>query len=328
VLGLAVAVQQAVVQPLEPVDGVLASITPTFRWTVTDTLALPRPIAYRLRIARDSALQRLLVDTMLTDTARYDLLRPVKPGYALRWRVDAMAATGMRDSTRLTGPVTVPRWATPTTLNDPAGATTDDPRPTFAWVSPPVATPPGPLSYEVLVYRASTGALVLNIPDLPTTSAQSPVPLETNVAYRWAVVTRAGLDTSVDRSVGVFVVLDATLPRTTLLFQNFPNPFPAAGRDATCLWFDLATTGPVALVILDLRGNLVRRLIPGPDFAALLPAGRYGRGAAGGPVCDARLSWDGTTADGRIVPPGVYLTKLTASGANFFRRIVFRGGAR
>ena len=142
------------------------------------------------------------------------------------------------------------------------------------------------------------------------------------------MVTTAGADTSLDKSSGVFVVLDPALPRTTLLFQNFPNPFPVAGRDATCFWFDLATTGPVALEILDLRGNLVRRLIPGPDFAASLPAGRYGRGAAGGPVCDARLTWDGTTADGRIVPPGVYLTKLTAAGAHFFRRIVFRGEGR
>lgn len=116
-----------------------------------------------------------------------------------------------------------------------------------------------------------------------------------------------------------------TLPRATLLFPNFPNPFPAAGQEVTCLWFDLSATGAVELQILDLRGHLVRRLIPGPDFHGILPAGRYGRGDAGGSTCDPRLTWDGTTSDGRIVPPGVYLTKLNASGRSFFRRIVFRG---
>ncbi|MGH7699608.1 MAG: hypothetical protein ACREMJ_03685 [Gemmatimonadales bacterium] len=116
-----------------------------------------------------------------------------------------------------------------------------------------------------------------------------------------------------------------TLPRATLLYQNFPNPFPAEGQEATCLSFDVSATGAVELEILDLRGNLVRRLIPSPDFPGLLPAGRYGRGGSGGATCDPRLTWDGSTSDGRIVPPGIYLMMLEASGRRFFRRIVFRG---
>jgi len=86
---------------------------------------------------------------------------------------------------------------------------------------------------------------------------------------------------------------DGTLPPTTLLYQNFPNPFPAGGRDSTCIWFDLA-----------------------------------GRGGAGGPTCDPRLMWDGRADDGRVVPAGVYLYKLTARGVIQFRRIVFRGRNR
>src|SRR2546426_1099888 len=65
---------------------------------------------------------------------------------------------------------------------------------------------------------------------------------------------------------------DGTLPPTTLLYQNFPNPFPAGGRDSTCIWFDLAEGGPVTLAILDLRGGPVRRFIPGPDFGDVLSA--------------------------------------------------------
>jgi len=123
-------------------------------------------------------------------------------------------------------------------------------------------------------------------------------------------------------------LLDGAPPPTTLLYQNFPNPFPAAGQDSTCIWFDLAETGSVELEILDLRGGPVRRFIPGRDFGEVLSGGRYGRGVPGGPPCDPRLMWDGRADDGRVVPAGVYLYKLTAGGVIQFRRIVFRGRNR
>src|ERR1700680_3349664 len=47
---------------------------------------------------------------------------------------------------------------------------------------------------------------------------------------------------------------DPSLPPVTLLYQNFPNPFPALGQDATCLSFDLAIAAEVQLDILDLSG--------------------------------------------------------------------------
>lgn len=119
-----------------------------------------------------------------------------------------------------------------------------------------------------------------------------------------------------------------SVPPATLLYQNFPNPFPASGRDSTCLWFDLASDSAVELEILDLRGNVVRRFVPGPDLPARLPAGRYGRSGPTGPACDTRLMWDGRAGDGRDVPPGVYLYKLRAGGIIQFRRIVFRGRGR
>src|SRR2546427_7310870 len=50
-------------------------------------------------------------------------------------------------------------------------------------------------------------------------------------------------------------------PRSTLFPYTtlFRSPFPALGRDSTCIWFDLAVTGRVELAILDLRGNAVDR---------------------------------------------------------------------
>src|SRR5439155_27232633 len=99
-----------------------------------------------------------------------------------------------------------------------------------------------------------------------------PRPLERDAAYVWSLVVHAGVGTSLVPSRGVFMVVDGSIPPTTLLYQNFPNPFPAAVRDSTCLWFDLASAAVVELAVLDLRGNAVRRFVPGPDFPGILPA--------------------------------------------------------
>ncbi|HVD87332.1 MAG TPA: hypothetical protein VNB91_00385, partial [Jatrophihabitantaceae bacterium] len=250
---------------------------------------------------------------------------PLKPGQPLLWRVDATAATGDTASTGVLGPIAVPAWATLTALSDPAGATTDSVQPTFTWTSPAVAAPPGPFTYDLFVQRVSEPVPDFGVAGLTATTFRIPEPLERNTAYHWYLVTHGGSDTSLAASQGSFLVLDASTPSATLLYQNFPNPFPAAGRDSTCLWFDLATTGLVEVEILDLRGNPVRRFVPGPDFPPILAAGRYGRGPAGGATCDPRLMWDGRAGDGRLLPAGVYLYKLKAPGIVLFKRIVFRG---
>ena len=310
---------------IAPLTGPLASITPTFTWTAGNVPAFATPVAYRLRISRDSALATPLVDTTLADVETYDLRRVLKAGAPLFWRVDATAATGDMASSGIVGPIAVPAWATLTSLSDPAGAVTDSVQPTFTWTSPTVAAPPGPFSYDLFVQRVSEPLPGFGVAGLTGTSFRMPQPLERNTAYRWSVVAHAGGDTSLAKSRGPFLVLDQSTPSATLLYQNFPNPFPAAGRDSTCLWFDLATTGIVEVDILDLRGNSVRRFIPSPDFPSILAPGRYGRGQPGGGTCDPRLMWDGRAGDGRQLPAGVYLYKLKAPGIVLFKRIVFRG---
>jgi hypothetical protein len=114
-------------------------------------------------------------------------------------------------------------------------------------------------------------------------------------------------------------------PAATLLYQNFPNPFPSATSVTTCVWFDLAEGGPTSLEVHDLRGNRVRRIFPAPGESAALPAGRYGRGP-GGAGCDGRFTWDGTGSDGRRVPSGVYLLRLRTTDDALVRKIVFTGG--
>jgi hypothetical protein len=311
------------VTPLEPVASPLTTITPTFAWALVDPNFPPPPVTYRLRIARDSAFAAVVLDTVVTAQA-VDLRRPLKPG-VIFWYVQARNDAGDTTSTGRIGPLTVPLWATLTSLSNPAGSVTDSVQPTFTWTSPPVASPPGPYRYDLFVRKATDTIPEFGVGGLTTTSFRLPQPLERNALYRWFLVTHAGPDTSLSPSLGSFLVVDGGTPTVTLLYQNFPNPFPGFGRDSTCLWFDLATTGVVELDILDLRGNRVRRFIPGPDFPAILPAGRYGRGPAGGTTCDPRLMWNGRTDGGHPLPAGVYLSKLKAPGMVVFKRIVFRG---
>jgi hypothetical protein len=114
-------------------------------------------------------------------------------------------------------------------------------------------------------------------------------------------------------------------PLTTLLYQNFPNPFPTATSRATCVWFDLRVTGEVRLDVFTLRGVHVRSLVPGHDVLGRLGPGRYGRGLNGTSGCDPRFAWDGTGDDGREAPAGVYLIRLRADGRDAVRKALFQG---
>lgn len=308
--------------PTDPVNSPLSTITPTFSWTAG---ALPAPVTFRLRVARDSQFRSVIADTVVGAATTATLPHPLK-GPPIFWRVDGRSDAGDTASTGVVGPLVVPPWATLLTYSSPTGGVTDTAFPTFRWSPAPVDSPPAPLTYDLIVQRAATSVAEFGIGGLRDTVFTLPQPLERNTAYRWELVVHAGGDTSLVKSQGSFLVVDGGTPTATLLYQNFPNPFPVPGRDSTCLWFDIASAGLVELDILDLRGNPVRRFVPGPDFPAILPAGRYGRGAAGGAgLCDPRLMWDGRADDGHPLPAGVYLAKLKAPGLLVFKRIVFRG---
>jgi hypothetical protein len=74
-----------------------------------------------------------------------------------------------------------------------------------------------------------------------------------------------------------------------------PNPFAARTR----IDFSLERPGPVRLAVFDVSGRLVRTLLSGERAA----------GASG-------VDWDGRTAAGQVVAPGVYFVRLdTRDGA-------------
>ena len=312
------------VTPLSPLPPTLTSVTPQFSWTVGTTPGFTGPVAYRLRIARDSLLANPILDSLMGSATQYLPSRAFKPGAPVYWRVDA-TAMGVTATTGVVGPITVPAWATLVTFNDSAGVTTDSVQPTFSWTVPGIASPPGPFQFDLQIFRLGQTIPVYGAGGISVTSFRVPVALEENTPYFWRLTVHAGPDTTQVSSVGVFIILDASAPQVTLLYQNFPNPFPAVGRDSTCIWFDVATPGQTDLQILDLRGDLIRRIIPRQALGGVLPPGRYGRGPLGGPTCDPQVTWDGRADDGRFVPAGVYILRLRSGTTQLYKRLVFMG---
>lgn len=315
------------VEVLAPPDDTLASLTPAFTVAASGFSAAQHPVVLRFLVSSDSLFTSVLVDTTLAgDTATVTLSRPLPDGGVVFWRATARGADGTNVSSAVTGPRVVRRWLRLISPNVPTGVTLSDPRPTFVWSSGAVDTPPGPWTYSFELLGSSSFPL-FTATGLVDTTFTPGFDLAFNTSYRWRVTARLATGDSVRvASAASFVIVDPGQPVATLLYQNFPNPFPRGTLTSTCIWFDLREPATVQLEIFDIRANLVRRLVPSPEVLALLPAGRYGRAldsGAGG--CDPRFSWDGTADDGRLVAGGVYLMRLTANGHALTKKIVFRG---
>jgi hypothetical protein len=153
-----------------------------------------------------------------------------------------------------------------------------------------------------------------------------PTPLTPNQSYRWRVIVHAHtgqVDTV--QSVQPFVISTADKPPATVLYQNFPNPFPINGDFTTHVWMDLSKDGDVKLTVFDTRGVIVKRLIPARGCRPVtLPAGLYGR--SGQLLSDnqcVHLDWDGTNESNVRVPAGIYVLRLDAAGTSLTKKIVF-----
>ncbi len=311
-----------------PPPGPLTTVTPTLMWDAGTSPPGTTPNTYRLHVWIDSTFQHSLLDTTVAWN-QFTFPAGVHGGSRLFWLVVATSSLGVAESTAVRGPSIVPAWATQLTLAAPQGATINDSMPRLVWRSPQAGTP-GPFTYDVAVYPASRtpAQAVAFARGVSDTTFQPSAPLEKNLPFRWRVVTHLLSDSEIITSPGTFLVADQSAPVTTLLFQNFPNPFPnrTVGLSSTCIWFDVANTGAVRLEIFDLRGRLVKRLAPSLAVPAQLPAGRYGRPAGDAPgTCDPRFAWDGRDEESNYVRAGVYVYRLAAPGFRDTRRIVFLG---
>lgn len=243
------------------------------------------------------------------------------------WRIRTRSAPGVEILTATQGPFLVPSWVTLEVLNEAGGVEISEPQPIFRWRCVDLSPPSGPLTFELQVVSERETEIIQSHPGLEETEFRIPAPLPFNVPLRWRVIARGrtGAADTVS-SLGPFVVTSGASPPATLLYQNFPNPFPnqELGIETTRVWFDLAEAARVELAVYDLRGRLVRKLIPREGCPPVeLPAGTYGRETgASGDTCQS-FAWDGRDERDREVAEGVYLLRLRADGFVQVRRMVF-----
>ena len=288
------------------------------------------PLRIRLRLALDNSIGLVVYDSTQTGSEPlFSMLRLLPENrdiYAEATVFDAQGRT-LRTQIQLAG-----RTGARLELVSPIASTNvslQDRRPTFRWRSAKVSTPPGPWVYELFITERSS-QVTRSVPGIVDTVFTLPFDLEANTSYRWRVMARLadGLpgDEADKSAPSTFTIEPSDAVVKTLLYQNFPNPFPAPSSATTCVWFDLKVGGKVELTVLDIRGHRVRTLVPG-ELPSQLAPGRYGRAGAfqsGG--CDPRLTWDGRADDGRMVPAGLYLLRFKAEGeAETVKKMLFLG---
>jgi hypothetical protein len=314
------------IQEVTP-EGRVTDLAPRLQWNVPTAHPLGLPTTFRLELANDSLFQDVVVADSVVGTFARRLQEPLPPRTQLFWRVVARSVQGVRWATSPQGPVEVPSWVSLDVLNDPGGTQVSEPQPEFHWTAMELTGAAGPLGFELQVILDREGEVLQAYSGLQEPRHRITEPLPFNVPLRWRVIAQArtGVADTVT-SAGPFVVTGGANPPVTILYQNFPNPFPAPddGAKETRIWFDLATESSVELAVYDMRGRLVRRLIPGPGCGPTeLPPGLYGR--EDGPSRDpcVTLVWDGLDDGGHGVAPGVYLLRLRAGGVVEVRRVVY-----
>ncbi len=317
-----------------PPGDTLETVTPTFTIRARDPQPIDRPITLRLQVAFTPGFtgQFVLDTTVIADASALTLTRPLPSSSTVYIRASARANNGELVFSEVAQRV-VPAWLTLISPNELNGTTLETQRPRFIWRSARINAPPGPWLYDLQIRNVATGQILFysNLSDtsfvLPVGSAG--LPLEFNTSYRWSVTARIPSGESITvMSRSSFVILNPTVPLATLLYQNFPNPFPSATSSSTCVWFDLSTPSVVSLDIFDISGRHVVNIIPGREGPAQYAAGRHGRvGPGTSPSgCNGNVQWDGRGRDGAFAPPGVYLLRLRVSGTESVKKIVFRGG--
>lgn len=119
------------------------------------------------------------------------------------------------------------------------------------------------------------------------------------VYYR---LEQVDLDGSIAQSNVIEVLLGARMPLPTEFAVNvYPNPF----NPSTTISYDLPEAGPVSVVIYDVLGQQVRRLV-----SQVTAAGRYS------------IQWDARDNQGRGVASGVYIAKVDAGTSTLSQKML------
>ena len=306
----------------------MRAVVPVFLVRASDVESADRPVTLTFQIADrgDFAAPPLVERSAQGDSQRFVLDRPLRPGLTIWWRARLHTARGQDVLSEPVGPRTTGSWVRLLQPNSPRGDVVDTRRPRFVWGAAAIPAPPGPWGFVVSVENLTSKRLLQFGPTRDTSIVPS-VDLETNTPYRWSVFTASSVgDTITTRNAATFVVVQSGTPTVTLLYQNFPNPFPSTTSATTCIWFDLHRPTSVTLTIHDIRGIRVRTIVPSFTTSGFFLPGRYGRSAIGGTSgCDSRFSWDGRADDGSVAPTGVYLIHLKTDYSSDFKKALFRG---
>lgn len=310
-------------------DRTLRNLAAGFSWEVPRVHPLAGPVTYRLELSDDPSFNGVFYADSVIDAHSLRLTVPHRARPAFWWRVVARTADGVERATDPEGPYSIPAWVQLNSLNPTTGIGIyiEVERPELRFTALAAAPPVGPLTFDVQVLSAQDGEVVQEVLGTTASIVTVPEPLTYNQPYLWRVIARSPLGVAdTVTSLAPFVVTSRTRPPATQLYQNFPNPFPqpAVDPEGTRIWFDLESRSPVELAVYDLRGRLVRRLIPGPGCGRVtLGPGLYGREGADGDGRCVLTRWDGRDESGRIVARGVYLLRLRAGAVEQTRRIVF-----
>jgi hypothetical protein len=287
---------------LEPPGGT-TQLAPANNATLTNAVVTPRwtsallAASYQLRLAYDTLMTNVYLDTTVVDTA-VDLR--LVPNTATYWNVRGRniegsygPVTGVRRFNVGNVPPAPPIPLLPADWDSLVSRTA-----LLTWLGSP-----GAIRYRVqMSLSLGFGSLVLDDSTLTELQFRTPV-LSSNLLYYWRILAKGtgpGWSApSVTRRyrtgtqiTGVESDPTAAIPSGFVLRPCYPNPF----NPSTTLSIELSGGAFVSLGIFDMLGREVQTLV-----SEQMPAGVF------------TVRWNGQTANNEPVPSGVYFARLTAT---------------
>ena len=119
--------------------------------------------------------------------------------------------------------------------------------------------------------------------------------------YEFLRVSYSGSDSN-NQSLSEGYTLLQTAPNQYRLAQSYPNPF----SNSTTIEFDMPATEKINMVILDIRGRVVRKLINNEE--------RFGFQS---------IEWDGKNDDGDDSSSGVYFYQIRSNNFNAVGKLLY-----
>jgi len=288
VTGKGVPSQVVLESPLN--NAVEVDLEPELIWTVPT-----RATSFNLQVALDENFSTVLLsETGLTEVSfTLPQLDPVTDYF---WRVQGQNQDGVGEwsETRKFTTIGVEPPVAPVLISPLDGAAEVSFKPLFSWDASETAT-----SYklEVATSQAFTTVAIAVVVAQPFFQATA---LSLGQDYFWRVEARNAGGSNVSDVWSFTTVVetaaeDEEIPEDFSLSQNYPNPF----NPSTSIEFAMPRAGQASLVIYDVRGEEVARLVDG-----FKSAGRHA------------VRWDAG-----FLPSGVYLYRFQADGFSEVRKL-------